>query len=197
MANFNYTANVKCVNGEDTWIEVIFPGYVGTLETDITSMTLTGPSGLISNNKADFLFYESMNHILYLVDTVAPEIGDYTFSITIGGETIDKTDTQTINRSLPFVDNSVSTPLPGASTATDTVFSWIAVPDPGFDVFYGIQIRDNADNYISNVRYIGDFQYTVNLSPGNYTWQVIVMDGMDWSNTNNRTHGNWSSFTII
>jgi len=197
MANFNYNANVKCVNGEDTWIEVHFTGYLGDLETDITAITLTGPSGLISNTKADFTFYESIKHIIYYVDNVSPELGTYTFSITIGGETLDKSDEQTINRTIPAVDNNVSTPAPGTSSSTDTTFTWQAIPDPGYNVFYGIQIKDESGVYLANVRYIGDYQYAINLIPGNYTWQVIVMDGVDWSNTNNRTHNNWSSFTII
>jgi len=197
MADFNYVANVKCVNGNESWVEVYFPNYIGVVEDDITAISFTGPSGLITNDKADLDFYENLKYIIYRSVGTPPELGTYTFSVTIGGETLEKTDEQTIIRTLPIVDNNVSTPAPGASSTTDTTFTWEAVSDPGFDVYYGIQIVDESDNYIANMRYIGDFQYAINLVPGNYSWQVIVMDGIDWSNTNNRTHGNWSSFTII
>jgi len=197
MANFNYTPNVKCVNGTTSWLEIIFPSYGGALGSDITAISITGPSGLLTNDLGDFYIYEDQNYILFETPDTTPELGTYTFSVTIGGETLEKSDEQTVNRTLPFVNNDVSTPAPGESSTTDTTFTWSAVGDPGFTVYYGIQIRNAAEEFVSNVRYIGDFQYAINLSPGNYTWQVIVMDGIDWSNTNNRTHGNWSSFTII
>jgi len=197
MANFNYVANVKCVNGTNTWVEAVFPLYNGVLENDITAISVTGPSGLITDDKADFIFFEDMNHALCEIVGQVPELGTYTFSITIGGETIVLTDVQSINRTLPVVDMSVTTPAPGTSVTTDTTFTWSAVPDPGFPVYYGIQIITEAEVYVTNVRYVGDFSYAVNLPVGNYKWQVIVMDGIDWKTTNNRTHNNWNTFTII
>ena len=180
-----------------TWIEMVFNNYDGVLGTDITAVELTGPSGLITNDLADFFIYEEYNHILYEVGDAVPELGTYNFSVTIGGETVTGTDVQTINRTLPLVDMNVTTPESGASIATDTTFTWTAVTDPGFDIFYGIQIRTAANDFVVNVRYIGDFQYDVNLTPGDYKWQVIVMDGIDWSATNNRTHNYWGTFTVI
>lgn len=199
MANFNYTANVKCVNGTNTWLELLFLNYPGTLSSDITAFSITGPSGLITNDLSECYVYENNHHILYEVVDTVPELGTYNFSVTIGGETVNQSDVQTVNRTLPVVDMTVTTPAPGASIETDTTFSWSAVPDPGFPVYYGIQIKTQAetDDFAISERYIGDFQYAVNLSPGDYKWQVIVMDGIDWSNTNNRTHNHWENFTIV
>jgi len=197
MANFNFTPNVKCVNGTDTWIEAYFPNYVGTLGTDVTAFSITGPSGLITNNKNDIEFFEDMNYILYREELSEPEFGTYEISITIGGETLTLTDEQIINRTLPVVNNLTLSPGIDETSTTDIIFTWDAIPDPGFPVYYGIQIVSDSGEYIVNVRYIGDFQYAVNLLPGNYSWQIIVMDGIDWSNTNNRTHGNWENFTIV
>ena len=197
MANFNYTANVKCVNGTTTWIEIIFPSYPGVIATDVEAISITGPSGLMTNDLADFYVYEDMNYILFEVLDVVPELGQYDFSVTINGETLLGSDTQTVNRTLPTINNLTISPGLDESTTTDITFTWEAVPDPGFTVYYGIQIKNIAGDFIANVRYIGNYQFDINLQPGDYIWQIIVMDGVDWTNTNNRTHGNWAEFTII
>lgn len=196
MASFTYSANVKCVNGTDTWVEFLFRNYTGTLSTDITAISVTGPSGVIADQKTDFTFYDDMNYVMYFTGDNAPEIGSYTFSVTIGGETVQANDSQIVNRTLPVVDPATMVPAPGSTVPTDTTFTWSAVADQGYDIYYGIQIRDNNGNYVANVRYVGNFDYDINLPAGDYTWQIICMDGVDWVDTNNRTHNNWQSFTI-
>ncbi len=196
MADFTYTANVKCVNGVDTWIELSFTNYSGTLGSDITAISITGPSGLITDDLNDFTIYEDTNYLWYGVDAAVPELGTYTFSVTIAGEAVGGTDDQTVNRTVPTVDSQTMIPAPGSSVPTDTTFEWTAVADPGYTVYYGIQIKDNAGDLVTNERYIGNFEYDINLPSGDYTWQIIVMDAVDWKTNNNRTHGNWEAFTV-
>ena len=54
MADFNYIANVKCVNDKDTWIEFLFPNYQGNLSEDVTAISIIGPNGSIANQKDNF-----------------------------------------------------------------------------------------------------------------------------------------------
>jgi len=196
MANFNYTISIKCVNGVDTWVEFNFKNYIGDLSTDITNITVTGPSGFTASLLSNFVFRDDKQYILRQFNGISPPLGSYTFSITIGGETVEYVETQTINRSIPAVDTQTMFPSAGAIVPTSTTFTWDEVADPGYDIYYGIQIYDQND-YVVNERYVGNFNYNVNLVPGNYTWQVITMDGMDWNSSNNRTHGNWVNFTIV
>jgi len=196
MANFNYTPNVKCVNGIDTWIELDFTNYVGDLVADITAISVTGPSGVIVNDINNFIYYPETQYIMYIIEDQVPEIGTYDFSVTIDGETVVDTDEQSVNRTIAIVDTQTMVPASDSTTQTSTTFTWDAVADPGYTVYYGIQIRNLAGDYIANVRYIGDFQYNINLDPGQYRWQVITMDGIDWKSSNNRSHGNWVWFTI-
>jgi len=193
---FTYSANVKCINAADTWIEFMFTDYVGTLSEDIEAISIIGPSGLITDNLNDFRVYDGIYYLLYQMNSV-PELGVYTLSATIGGETVENTDTQTINRTVPIVDDQTIIPAPDDAVPVDTKFEWTAVADPGYDVYYGIQIRDESGNYVVNYRWVDNFEYNVTLDPGNYTWQIIVVDGSGtWVSVDNRTHGNWNSFSI-
>jgi len=197
MADFTYTANVKCVNGTDRWLELLFTNYAGVLADDITEITVTGPSGLITNNINDFEIFEDTDFMWFATPALVPELGTYNFSVTIGGETVLGSDEQTVNRSLDSVSPATMVPVPDSSVPTDTTFEWGAIADPGFPVYYGIQIRNAGGEYVANVRYVGDFTYDINLPAGNYTWQIIVMDGVGWKENNNRTHGPWQNFTIV
>ena len=128
-----------------------------------------------------------------------PELGTYNFSVTINGETVEKSDDQDINRLIPAVDTTSMIPFEGDSIQTTTpfTFTWgVAGVDLAYTVYYGIQIRDQFGNYVVNSRYINDFTYTTDLSPGDYRWQVITVDGPIWSSVNNRINDNWINFTI-
>ncbi len=197
MADFTYTANVKCVNGADRWLELVFTNYSGVLGDDITAISITGPSGLITNSLGDFTITEETHFLWFSTEDVIPELGTYNFSVTIAGETVLGSDEQTINRTLPVVSPATMIPVPESSVPTDTTFEWDAVADPGYDVYYGIQIRDSLGEYVCNVRYVGEFSYDINLPAGDYRWQIIVMDGVGWKENNNRTHRPWQNFTIV
>lgn len=196
MANFDYKGNVKCVNNNKSWIELSFINYTGVLQDDIESISVAGPGGLITDDIEEFVIYEDEKYLFYQVEGV-PEIGSYAFSVTIGGETVEDTDEQLVNRDIPSADTDAMTPSEGSSVPPGTVmFTWEAVPDPGYAIYYGIQIRDFNGDYLVNERYVEGFQYNVELSSGTYSWQVITMDGNSWVTTNNRSHGNWINFSV-
>jgi len=89
MANFNYTVSVKCVNGTDTWVEFNFKNYKGDLSTDITDISITGPSSFAVSSKQNFTFKNEDQYVWTEFLGVAPSLGDYTFSVTICGETVE------------------------------------------------------------------------------------------------------------
>ncbi len=194
---FTYSANVKCINGVDTWLEFMFKGYTGTLSKDIESISVTGPKGLITNKLNTFHIYDDLDYLLYQIKDSMPNLGKYNFSVTINKTTVKHTDEQIVNRKNPIVNKQTLIPAPDSIVPVNTTFEWGVIPDPGYNIYYGIQIRDDKGNYVVNQRYITNFKYNISLEAGDYTWQIIIVDGNgSWKSVNNRTHGNWESFTI-
>lgn len=197
MANFNYQGNIKYVDGKDTWVELSFYDYVGTLQDDIESISVTGPSGLITDSKSDFKFYEDYNYICFILFNQTLELGDYSFSVTISGETVEDSHTQSVNRDMPKVSTDNMIPSSGSSVASPVDFSWDAVPDPGYSIYYGVQVREaDSINYHVNDRTITGTTYNAVLAAGSYEWQVIVMDADTWDLINNRSNSGWVPFSV-
>lgn len=198
MSDFTLRANVVCVDGQHTWFTLSFPNYTGTLSTDITSISLSGPSGLITNKISDFSFYDDMNQLFMNQHNQAPELGTYTFSVTIDGVTKEVYDTQSVNRYIPPVSKDSMIVSEDSTSELSVTFSWDAIPDPGYTTYYGIQVREPGTmNYHVNQRYLTETVYEATLDPGDYEWQIIVIDSNTWEEINNRSNGGWESFVII
>ena len=195
---FDYIASVKCVNGVDTWIEFLFPGYVGVLADDIEAINIKSPSVTLTNDLNDFEIWEEMKDINFKMEGQVPELGTYIFHVTIDKVEIMKEDWQTVNRTLPLVNSEGRFPMANAIVSAGNVnFGWDPVESRLFDMYYGIQVRNSVNQWIINERYLPGFTYNAVLSAGVYTWQVIVMDGINWKYNNNRTHGGWHTFTVL
>ena len=198
MANFDYIASVKCVNGVDTWIEFLFPNYVGILANDIEAINIKSPSVTLTNDINDFDIWEDENDVLYQIIGDVPELGTYIFHVTIDKEEVMKEDWQTVNRTLPLVLSEGRLPAASAIVSAGNInFEWDTVTHQIYDTYYGIQVRNSLGEYVVNERHVPGYTNSEVLSAGNYTWQVMVMDGINWKYNNNRTHGNWHDFTVI
>jgi len=192
-------ASVKSVNLEGvvkTYFEIYVLDSTGTLPDVVDSIQITGPSGVLPHNKVDFAWRDDaiVSTQFFLDVEGAPEAGLYTFSLTIGGDTQEDTDTQESPSSIPAANITGPT---GQVAAGDIDFTWDPVTYAG-DKYYGIRIKTAGGTTIVNSpRLLDDLLHTENLSVGNYQFIVIVQDSSNWQSVNNRSMTAWSPFEVI
>ncbi len=181
-----------------TYFEIFIHEYVGTLPDDVGSIEITGPSGVLPYSKEDFSWNNNIavSNQFFLSVSGAPEEGLYTFSLTIGADVQENTDTQGAILDIPVPTLIGPT---GQVAEGDIDFTWEAVTYAG-DKCYGIQIYDVGGNLIINRnRVLDSLSHEENLSVGDYTWRVVVEDApsVDWPQANNRSNSIVTAFEVI
>ncbi len=199
--------NVHTSGGMLTFYDVEVWGYNGDLQpADIDSYTIVGPginktyTGEDIENSIDDIEFDPSYNGIWLSVPGSPQVGEFTFTVTIGGVALTGTDVQHINRALP---------LPGGFNVTEgtvltsktPIFYWDAVSGvTGTDISYRFQIRD-ADTrqlVVNTPRISGMLHYVVptgRLAPDNsYQYRVRVTDSDEWLDVQNRSHNDWISF---
>jgi hypothetical protein len=99
---FEIDASVKSVVNlgvtQQTYFEIFIEDgagnpYPGNPIEDVDTIVITGPSGVLPYTKDDFI-YNDFYKQFFLDVNGAPEVGEYTFEVTIDGDTEQAIDTQ-------------------------------------------------------------------------------------------------------
>jgi hypothetical protein len=197
--------NIHQPDGSRTTNLSVEPGndFPGTLPDDVDSITITGPSGVLPYNKADFDFDPEFGGGFYLSIPRSPELGEYTFTVVAGPYVGTATDSQTVIRTISIPDIKAPSPADGATVQSKTPgFSWSAVDSLGIPIYYRLQIRDIVadERAFATDRTRDLLSYTVplnELTPGKqYKWRIRATDADNWVGVQNRSHTEWRTFTM-
>jgi len=203
---FSIIGTVKSVlldSSPSTFFEVVIldagegeQDYSGDSFTDVDSILIEGPNGVLNFSKDDFDFHPKIDQY-FLQLPGFPAVGTYNFSVTINGVTEHYENTQgdIIKISLPPLDSLIPH-KDDIFPAGIINFSWYRIKGGWY---YAIDIRDTNVNSLGTITHgnvnISNSQYE--LTPGSYIWRLIIMDSPNWRNMNNRAHTKWVSFTVI
>jgi hypothetical protein len=208
--------NLRKVDGMHTLFFSDIYDYSGHLPEDIEEWAVTGPGVTVSYTGAQIAaglvdgldFSPEWNEVSLLLPG-SPQVGTYTFSLTINGSTQTYTDVHHLNRNLPLPDSSKFSVQPGAVLTSKTpMFSWAPITDPvtagidGAPIAYRFWVRDRNTKeavYYTGRRY-GMTHCTVpagRLLPGReYEYYVRAIDSDDWLDVQNRSNSVWIPFSM-
>ncbi len=187
----------------DTYLEVEISDFPGILPDDIDSITVTGPDGFDELNQNDLSFSPQWNSWFVAIDG-SPPAGIYTITVESWAGQLTATEYQYNLRTLPIVDQSLSTPADGSTVSAATpIFTWQPVDYPAdIAIFYRMEIYDElSGNRVFASQRLPNFQY-ITLPSGilttgqTYRWRVRVIDNNDWVKIQNRSNSAWSYFTV-
>ncbi len=203
---FNIIGTVKSVllhSKPYTFYEVVIldvgeKDYSGDSFADVETISIRGPNGLLNYSKEEFDFSPNVADQYFLSVTGTPAVGTYNFSVKIGGvrEHYETTQEDILKIPLPPMDSLV--PHKNDIYPSGMVkFSWYRVKGAWY---YAIDIRDADKKSV-----VGAFTYCklntnnihYELTPGEYEWRLVIMDGVEWRTINNRAHTKWVKFTVI
>ncbi|CAB1084475.1 hypothetical protein D1AOALGA4SA_11995 [Olavius algarvensis Delta 1 endosymbiont] len=196
--------NVRQPDGSfETYVEVEIRDFPGILPDDIESLTVSGPAGFNPLSKNDFTFYPQWNSFFIALDG-SPPTGIYTVEVDSWAGRLAAAEYQYNIRTLPFVDQSQSSPADGSTVSAATpVFTWQPVDYPeDIAIFYRIEIYDDLTGervFASQRRHNFHFLTLPDgiLNPnGTYRWRVRVIDNNEWVKVQNRSNSPWSYFTV-
>ncbi len=207
---FTLAANMVNVNSGDslkTFYMTEIYDYNGSLPGDVDQWTITGPGFSRSYSKSDIaagkdgLTYYPQFTELFLSVPGSPTPGNYTFSVTVDGVTLETTDIQYVNHTFDIVDISSATPAANQQvTSLTPMFTWPAIDSGGRTVNYRLVINDPTGNRVfATARKPGMLSYTLPvgvLQPGQaYAYRIRVIDSDQWLQVQNRSHTDWIPFT--
>jgi len=192
-----YTAD----GSSKTWYDLYIHDYPETvsLPDDVESLIITGPDGVVVDGK-DQIPYEGGGDFFTEVNG-PPQIGTYTFSVTIGGTTKTYADVQVVNRFIPTPEaTQFSVESDAVINVKTPTFTWDPVSVDGVQLYYRLQIRDADGQYVHTTpRTLGMTSYTLPegvLNPDTqYQYRVRVSDADDWLYVQNRAHSGWQDFS--
>lgn len=202
---FNIIGTVKSVflhSKPYTFYEVVIldvgeKDYSGDSFADVETISIRGPDGFLKLAKEEFDFSPIVGDQYFLSVPGAPAIGTYNFSVQIGGviEHYETTQGDILKIPLPPINSLV--PHENDIYPSGMIkFSWYRIKGAWY---YAIDVRDADKKGLGSFNYgnlnINNLHYE--LTPGEYEWRVVIMDGMDWKTINNRSHTNWVKFTVI
>ncbi len=215
---FTFDATLMHLHNADGLHTLMFTdiyGYDGNLPQDIDEWAVTGPGLNVSYTGAqiaagvDGLYFDPTWNEISISMSGTPQVGAYTFRLTIDGQTRTYTDMHHINRTLPLPDISAFKVHPDAVLTSKTpMFAWAPITDPassgiaGAPIAYRLQIRDRTTRelIISTPRTHGMTHYTVpagKLAAGrNYEYRVRATDSSNWLDVQNRSHSAWVPFSM-
>ncbi len=189
--------------------------YSGSLPQDIDEWAVTGPGIDLSYTGAqiaagvDGVQFDPAWNEVYAITPGSPQVGTYTFRLTIAGQTRTYTGIHHINRDLPLPDATGFAVQPDTVLSSKTpMFSWAAITDPassgiaGARIAYRLQIRDRTtgEQVVSTPRTYSMTHFTVpagKLSAGtNYEYRVRATDSSDWLDVQNRSQSAWIPFSM-
>jgi Leucine-rich repeat (LRR) protein len=209
-ASFPVTGSVHRMREEDgsyrTVYEVELSSFAGNLPADISSITVTGPNGLVLN-KTNFTYVPQWKEF-YLNVAGSPAPGVYTFTATSGSASGTSKDYQYNIHSFPKFDNTGFAPADLATVTSKTpIFTWTPiayVSDPTVPIFYRLEIWENdkglpdGTRVFASERLYNQLYFTVPpnvLQPEKtYYWRVQAVDSNDWVKVQNRTNSGWRTF---
>lgn len=207
--------NVYHSGGQQAWFVSDIYDYDGNLPADIDEWAITGPGVNLSFTGADIvagkdgvLFDPQYNEVI-LFRPDSPQVGTYTFRLTIDGSTLIYTDTHHLNRNLPIPDTNRFSVQPNTVLTSKTpMFAWDPITPPGKSgingapIAYRLQILDatTGENVVSTPRRYHMTHYTVppgKLLPGRaYKYRIRATDSDDWLDVQNRSHSDWVPFSM-
>ena len=189
--------------------------YDGALPGDIEEWAVSGPGIDLSYTGAqieagvDGVHFDPTWNEIYVSLPGSPQVGTYTFRLTIDGQTRTSTDTHHINRTLPLPDASSFAVLPYSVLRSRTpMFSWAAITDPassgiaGARIAYRLQIRNRTtgEQVLSTPRTYAMTHFTVpdgKLTAGSdYEYRVRATDSNDWLDVQNHSQSAWIPFSM-
>jgi hypothetical protein len=207
--------NLRNIDGTHTFFISDIYDYNGNLPEDIEEWAVTGPGVNFTYTGAQIAaatdgleFYPEWNEVAILLPG-SPQVGPYTFSLTINGSTRTYTDTHHLNRDLPLPDSSKFSVQPNTVLTSKTpMFAWDPITPPGNSgidgapIAYRLQILDatTGENVVSTPRTYQMTHYTVppgKLLPGRtYKYRIRATDSDDWLDVQNRSHSDWVPFSM-
>ena len=184
-----------------TYIDItIGQNFTGTLPGDI-EITVTGPSGLVASYPEDDFTYNDQFRDFFIAIDGAPEIGEYTITVTSGSLTGTCSDSQSVIRTIPVPDISTFSPPEGTTvTSTTPTFSWGPVDYTESPIYYRFVISDLNGNWIFfTSRTEGMLFFTLPegtlQSNTTYQYRVECHDSPNFNSLENRSQSYWVSFT--
>lgn len=203
--------------GFNTWYNLTTYGSGASLPGDIAQITLTGPGISRTYTSAEIaagvdgieynIYDYGKEFFLSLPGT--PQVGTYTFSVTIDGVTQSVTDTQHINRTLPVPDMGQFSVDEGAELTSKTpMFAWAPITGTdqvgidGAPIAYRLQIRNPANNetvaYSNRVYAMTHFTVPAGrlVAGKSYEYRVRASDSDQWLDVQNRSQSAWRAFSM-
>jgi len=196
--------NVRQPDGSfETYVEVEISDFPGILPDDIESLTVSGPAGFNPLSKDDFTFYPQWNTFFVSLDG-SPPTGVYTAEVDGWAGRLAATEYQYNVRTLPFVDQTQSSPADGSTISAATpIFTWQPVDYPeDIAIFYRLEIYDDlTGNRVFASKRRHNFHFLtlpagILNTNGTYRWRVRVVDDKEWAKVQNRSNSAWSYFTV-
>jgi hypothetical protein len=205
-----------------TYLEVVIEnGFLGTLPDDIDTITVydPGPTIVAEYPTPDtWEYYPELRDFYIKIDN-SPVPGMYTFRVTSGTLSVDDTDIQGSNWTIPCPDTPTFQPLNGEILSSkNPTFSWGDVIPPagsGITIHYRLVIYEaiyippgpDVDGYwtvgqrvYATDRVAGMTSFTVPngvLNPGQtYFWRVRAEDAPLWEQVQNRSHSDFLAVTL-
>jgi hypothetical protein len=196
--------SVKSVHSGDnnfrTFFEVVVgQGFLGNVPADIASISATGPDGTTHLIYTDGgAGWDSVFNEFFYEIPGTPALGKYVFMVTAKDGRIGvKSDIQKDLITIPIVDvNKVK-----INTDSKTpVFSWEPVSAPGTGIAYRLEIREPG-NDVAFFRTGRDWNMKAVAATGllagqEYQYRIRACDHSDWIQVDNRSHTNWTNFTM-
>ena len=143
--------NTHRSDGLYTNIDISFGAdFPGNPQVDVATITVKGPSGTVLYEKGDFEYIDRFS-CWSLATLGAPEIGQYTFTVTTASDTGTDTDFQGVIRTIPVPDISTFSPVADTIVTSRTPkFSWGPVDYSKTPLCYRLVISTygSGDNWI-------------------------------------------------
>jgi hypothetical protein len=188
-------------NSHSTYIEIIIgKSFPKKLPDSIESITVTGPNGIFTLRKEDFVYLSNLRDFWTRVPGV-PQKGLYTFGVTSGEVSGSASTIQAAIKTVPIPDARSFAPGNDATLdSQEPSFSWKPVSSD-IPLFYRLEICELRGKRVYATGRTRDMvAHRIPegvLKPGHsYRWRIRVSDNNDWENVQNRSQSEWQMFNV-
>jgi len=175
-------------------------GFAGRLPGAVKDISVKGPDGPLSFDKADFRYFPQFRQF-WLRLPGPPKIGNYVFTVATPRGNATATDIQTAVTRLPLPDTTSF--KPAAHTVLRSpgpTFSWRTL-DVDSPLYYRLEINKRAGGRVYATGYVRDMlEHTIPggilVPQGSYRWRLRVADAGTHREIQNRSQSHWIPFEV-